>query len=73
MINQNNFKCNILVISSMVNDQINFNNEKVAKEDFFVLKYERASFDNPSAGLYHFSKQIMAAKKIVKMSIGPKK
>jgi hypothetical protein len=69
MIKQNDFKCNILVISNMADNQINLNGKKVAKEDFFVLKYDGASFDNHRMELHSFSKQITAVEKMLKETI----
>lgn len=69
MIKQNDFKCNILVINNMSDNQINLNNKKVAKEDFFILKYDGASFDNHRMELHSFSKQITAVEKMLKETI----
>jgi hypothetical protein len=69
MIKQNDFKCNILVINNMADNQINLNGKKVAKEDFFVLKYDGASFDNHRMELHSFSKQITAVEKMLKETI----
>jgi hypothetical protein len=68
MIKQNDFKYNFLVMSNMAN-QINLNGKKVAKEDFFVLKYDGASFDNHRMELHSFSKQITAVEKMLKETI----
>jgi len=53
----------------MDDKQINLNGEKVVKEDFFVLKYDGASFDNHRMELHSFSKQITAVEKILKETI----
>ncbi|MFA5019792.1 MAG: hypothetical protein WC533_01695 [Candidatus Pacearchaeota archaeon] len=69
MIKHKGFKYNFLVMSNMANNQINLNGKKVAKEDFFVLKYEGASFDNHRMELHSFSKQITAVEKMLKETI----
>ena len=69
MIKQNEFKHNFLIMSNMVGNQINLNGKKVAKEDFFVLKYDGASFDNHRMELHSFSKQITAVEKMLKETI----
>jgi len=53
----------------MADNQINLNGKKVAKEDFFVLKYDGASFDNHRMELHSFSKQITAVEKMLKETI----
>ena len=69
MIKQNEFKHNFLIMSNMANNQINLNGKKVTKEDFFVLKYDGASFDNHRMELHSFSKQITAVEKMLKETI----
>ncbi len=69
MIKQNDFKHNILVMTNMADNQINLNGKKVAKEDFFVLKYDGSSFDNHRMELHSFSKQITAVEKMLKETI----
>jgi len=54
MIKHKDFKHNFLVISNMAKNQINLDGKKVTKEDFFVLKYDGASFDNNRMELHSF-------------------
>jgi hypothetical protein len=53
----------------MAKNQINLDGKKVSKEDFFVLKYDGASFDNHRMELHSFSKQIIAVEKMLKETI----
>jgi len=69
MIKQKHFKHNFLVMSNMAKNQINLDGKKVTKEDFFVLKYDGASFDNHRMELHSFSKQIVAVEKMLKETI----
>ena len=50
-------------------NQINLNGKKVTNEDFFVLKYDGASFDDHRMELHSFSKQIVAVEKMLKETI----
>lgn len=63
------YKYNFLVLNNLGDEQINFDGKKVTKEDFFVLKYEGASFDNHRMELHSFSKQIVAVEKLLKETI----
>lgn len=65
----NIFKYNRLIIKNMVDNQINLNGNKVTNEDFFVLKYDGASFENNRMELHSFSKQIVAVEKMLKETI----
>ena len=56
-------------MSNMAKNQINLDGKKVTKEDFFVLKYDGASFDNHRMELHSFSKQIVAVEKMLKETI----
>lgn len=69
MIKQKDFKHNFLVMSNMAKNQINLDGKKVTKEDFFVLKYDGASFENHRMELHSFSKQIVAVEKMLKETI----
>ena len=69
MIKHKDFKCNFLVIRNTMDNQINLKGKKVANEDFFVLKYDGASFDNHRMELHSFSKQIVAVEKMLKETI----
>jgi hypothetical protein len=53
----------------MAKNQINLDGKKVTKEDFFVLKYDGASFENHRMELHSFSKQIVAVEKMLKETI----
>jgi len=63
------FKYNFLVMRNTMDNQINLKGKKVTKEDFFVLKYDGASFDNHRMELHSFSKQIVAVEKMLKETI----
>lgn len=63
------FKYNYLIIRNDMGNQINLNGKKVTQEDFFVLKYDGASFDNHRMELHSFSKQIVAVEKMLKETI----
>src|SRR3989344_1036061 len=65
----NSFKYNSLIIRNSMDNQINFNGKSVTKEDFLILKYDGASFEEHRMELHNFSKQIIAIEKILKETI----
>lgn len=67
--NKNNFKDDFILIYDNMDNQINLKGKKITKEDFFVLKYDGASFDNHRMELHSFSKQIIAVEKMLKETI----
>ena len=60
---------NFLVIKNNMDTQMNIHGKKTTNQDFFILKYEGASFENNRMELHSFSKQICSVEKMLKETI----
>ena len=60
---------NFLVIKNNMDTQMNIHGKKTTNQDFFVLKYEGASFEKNRMELHSFAKQIGSVEKMLKETI----
>ena len=60
---------NYLVIKNTMDTQMSVHGKKTTNQDFFILKYEGASFENNRMELHSFAKQIGSIEKMLKETI----